>query len=1181
MMTNEELIELAINDNLANSKGEESFARSFFSDRDKFMVKLQEVLDGKLTQNSMGEFERYLLIIDYYQENPQILDPHLEEIINPIISKCLETILLFDSGKEVSLDDHQINTLSCLFKILYRLAKTRGHKIIVKFFSHQVSHLEPSLNFFHHISEKNPRFRLHWEMRYIMLLWISLIVMIPFDLSRIDSETGENGKLVNRILDTANHYLQSVSKEYEAACLLVMRLLTRKDVCATHLSEYVVWQARKISSASDPFELKGHIKCLAGIFKHGPRDILRASIDDVFPCLQTMDSRLIKNNSLLRKYLTKLAQRIALCSLKVRIASWRYNRGPRILRENLEATSEKTEKSVPIISPSPADLEEEDVEVSDAVEEVLGLLLNNLRDKDTVVRWIAAKGIGRVCNRISKDMADDVVSSIIECMQDDVIVTNGDIIGSDISGADDANWHGSCLALAELTRRGLLLPSRLADVVPWVIRALTFEQRRGNQSMGANVRDASCYVCWSFARAYEPPVIESFATTLATKLVVVSLTDREVSVRRAASAAFQENAGRHGLFPHGIDVVTIADYFSIGNRTNCFLSVILEIMQFEEYRLSLLSHLLNVSVSHWDKNIRHLAAQSLGILSEQLHVPFLSTECIPFLLSMIEENSSALNGYLMALGYLTYGLSKSDPATLKPFYDKIGLTISKIKPELLHSFGSDILREAGLSFIENCANAGILSHATNNSEISGSWWDLILSSLSSSEDHIQLVASQALNAVLKSSPDLDQKKMELFLGNITPSLEKYTRRGFALSFGYIPIEIFNNIHEVVDKLSLASRVESNIHYNDAETRRNSLDSLTRILSASHCIFNNEFDDALFKKICVAYLNGMNDHSIDARGDVGSWIRESSLKGLLECLRIAKTNSNLISNDERLSIFQLVILACIEKIDRVRETAGRVMDEIIKDKEIEVPERVALESILVKDEPIEWISNKATFAIMVNVLHIPCYRDAVLQGFIICIGGLTESLVRNAGNELSKFIEGLPSSGYDKSLTTYSNDIIKSLSIIFSEHIGNERVSIPTIETLDLYLTNGFLNAVTETSYVATVFNCLKKEVFKSKNLKKILAAIKVFGNFASLVEPNESVTYGNIQKLAIDKLILYLAHPYPIVRTCASENLYLVFTSSESEVNPEIEDILLTTDWNQPLDICKSLRERVNGILLE
>ncbi|KAJ2998676.1 hypothetical protein HDV02_004207 [Globomyces sp. JEL0801] len=996
------LIELAINDNLANSKGEESFARSFFSDRDKFMAKLQE--------------------IDYYQENPQILDPHLEEIINPIISKCLETILLFDSGKEVSLDDHQINTLSCLFKILYRLAKTRGHKIIVKFFSHQVSHLEPSLNFFHHISEKNPRFRLHWEMR-------------------IDSETGENGKLVNRILDTANHYLQSVSKEYEAACL--------KDVCATHLSEYVVWQARKISSASDPFELKGHIKCLAGIFKHGPRDILRASIDDVFPCLQIMDSRLIKNNSLLRKYLTKLAQRIALCSLKVRIASWRYNRGPRILRENLEATSEKTEKSVPIISPSPADLEEEDVEVSDAVEEVLGLLLNNLRDKviictnfqDTVVRWIAAKGIGRVCNRISKDMADDVVSSIIECMQDDVIVTNGDIIGSDISGADDANWHGSCLALAELTRRGLLLPSRLAD-------ALTFEQRRGNQSMGANVRDASCYVCWSFARAYEPPVIESFATTLATKLVVVSLTDREVSVRRAASAAFQENAGRH----------------------------------------------------------------------------------------------------------------------------KIGLTISKIKPELLHSFGSDILREAGLSFIENCANAGILSHATNNSEISGSWWDLILSSLSSSEDHIQLVASQALNAVLKSSPDLDQKKMELFLGNITPSLEKYTRRGFALSFGYIPIEIFNNIHEVVDKLSLASRVESNIHYNDAETRRNSLDSLTRILSASHCIFNNgrflndlisvEFDDALFKKICVAYLNGMNDHSIDARGDVGSWIRESSLKGLLECLRIAKTNSNLISNDERLSIFQLVILACIEKIDRVRETAGRVMDEIIKDKEIEVPERVALESILVKDEPIEWISNKATFAIM----------------------------VRNAGNELSKFIEGLPSSGYDKSLTTNSNDIIKSLSIIFSEHIGNERVSIPTIETLDLYLTNGFLNAVTETSYVATVFNCLKKEVFKSKNLKKILAAIKVFGNFASLVEPNESVTYGNIQKLAIDKLILYLAHPYPIVRTCASENLYLVFTSSESEVNPEIEDILLTTDWyifhalnirNQPLDICKSLRERVNGILLE
>ena len=37
--------------------------------------------------------------------------------------------------------------------------------------------------------------------------------------------------------------------------------------------------------------------------------------------------------------------------------------------------------------------------------------------------------------------------------------------------------------------------------------------------------------------------------------------------RRAASAAFQENVGRQGSFPHGIDIVTRADYFSGWNAT--------------------------------------------------------------------------------------------------------------------------------------------------------------------------------------------------------------------------------------------------------------------------------------------------------------------------------------------------------------------------------------------------------------------------------------------------------------------------------------------------------------------------------------------------------------------------------------------------------------------------------------
>lgn len=76
--------------------------------------------------------------------------------------------------------------------------------------------------------------------------------------------------------------------------------------------------------------------------------------------------------------------------LSARLASWRYMRGNRSLEETLAAAS-STPSSQDSGDASHKD-GEEGYDVPEEMEEVLGLLLNGLRDRDTVVRWSAAKG---------------------------------------------------------------------------------------------------------------------------------------------------------------------------------------------------------------------------------------------------------------------------------------------------------------------------------------------------------------------------------------------------------------------------------------------------------------------------------------------------------------------------------------------------------------------------------------------------------------------------------------------------------------------------------------------------------------------------------------------------------------------------------------------------------------------
>ncbi len=205
----------------------------------------------------------------------------------------------------------------------------------------------------------------------------------------------------------------------------------------------------------------------ACVYKYGQREAIHSYAEQVLEwCHGVLKSQKYTNNALVRKLVTKLAQRLSLSKMKPVIPKWRYSRGVRSLHLNL---NKDNASNVPETQNSDLDCEQgAENDVPELVEEVVELLLNGLQDKvssdignanshclidkDTVVRWSASKGVGRLTERLPQNFAQEVVDSVIALFSDR---TFQNAAGEwDISCVSDQCWHGACLAVAELARRG-------------------------------------------------------------------------------------------------------------------------------------------------------------------------------------------------------------------------------------------------------------------------------------------------------------------------------------------------------------------------------------------------------------------------------------------------------------------------------------------------------------------------------------------------------------------------------------------------------------------------------------------------------------------------------------------------------------------------------------------------------
>jgi len=903
--------------------------------------------------------EKIVQILEKYQEQSHLLDKHLEAMVTQLMDAVKEILQLRSKEREQAgqIDSfpfqvYRNHGLQLVFKCLYTLCKVRGYKAIVKQLPHQVSDLEPTLWL---LQCQDTVDYTTWETRYSLLLWMSMLVIIPFDLSSVDSNFNnaqENAdSLVATVTELCKRYLSDSGPCREAAAICLARLLTRPDMEAVHLEQFLNWATnaleqiatrrdQKETVATDTFLVTGIFQSLTEIFKHGHREKLVAHIPIIFSRVLSVTKR-EGQSSLERKLTVKLVQRTGMNFLPPKVVSWRYQRGKRSLMSNVSQVQE--DQAI-----QQAEEEDEDYDVPEEVEDVIETLLGGLRDRDTIVRWSAAKGIGRITSRLPLELADDVVAFVLELF--------------DVSEGDSA-WHGGCLALAELARRGLLLPNRLGKVVPLVVDALIYDVRRGPNSVGANVRDAACYVCWAFARAYEPSVMAPHVADLCPQMLVTAVFDREVNCRRAASAAFQENVGRQGHenFPHGIEILTTADYFTLGVRSNAYLQISAFIAQFEHYRKPLIRHLVDKKLAHWDLDLRTLAADALHVLCSS-DPSYMANTVLPELIpKTLSPDMLVRHGATLAVGCIVAALAKVPFQLDRAMLSDLRNTIMRIeKARLYRGRGGEWMRVAACKLIQAIAEAGHAMSFRAQKRLLES----IEESLKHPKDEVKEAAVEALRALAadyfgpdptkedgsdaillqnEEAPtgrveasqsfqipdaggiahltrpvmayDIQPVREEVIALLVKPHCDKLSqpdpnpavRRGCALALGGLPAHVLGATPEtlalVVKTLIDSSKAESDPELRDAETRRNAVISLGKIVatvgiqvgqSTKCCALSPEQVSNIFS----ALFEGCEDYEADNRGDVGSWVRAVAIKSILNIASTIRSFPGAMREAER-------------------------------------------------------------------------------------------------------------------------------------------------------------------------------------------------------------------------------------------------------------------------------------------
>lgn len=176
-----------------------------------------------------------------YQEQGQLLEPYLESMVSPLM------FIIRSKTIELGIDSDEILLIiKPISIIIYSLVTVSGYKSVIKFFPHQVSDLELAVALLEKchntpsVTSLREESKGEMETQCVMLLWLSILVLVPFDISSVDTSIAnssgsiigedELAPLVLRIIGLSRDYLSNAGPMRTMAGLVLSKLLTRPDM---------------------------------------------------------------------------------------------------------------------------------------------------------------------------------------------------------------------------------------------------------------------------------------------------------------------------------------------------------------------------------------------------------------------------------------------------------------------------------------------------------------------------------------------------------------------------------------------------------------------------------------------------------------------------------------------------------------------------------------------------------------------------------------------------------------------------------------------------------------------------------------------------------------------------------------------------------------------------------------